>query len=212
MNQEKIWDAIAEQWHHFRQGKVETVYGFLGKYCDKKGKILEIGCGNARNLIPFAKLNFECYGVDFSKKMLENADKYARKNNVNIRLLKSDMTSLSFEDDYFDYVLYVSSLHHLDNEEKRLKALKEAYRVLKKNGLMLLSVWNKLQFRFIFRSKDLDISWRFKDKKYDRYYHLFDYFELRKLVKIANFSILEYNIFGGNLVFVLKKIKATDQI
>lgn len=127
MNQEKIWDAIAEQWHHFRQGKFEPVSNFIKKYDLKRGKILEIGCGNARNLIPFAKLGLECFGVDFSKKMLENADRYARKNNVSIKLLKSDMINLPFEDDYFDHILHVSSLHHLDNEEKRLMALKEDY-------------------------------------------------------------------------------------
>ena len=70
MSQEKVWDKIAEQWHHFRQQKFQPVYDFIENFKPKKGKILEVGCGNARNLIPFAKSGFECYGIDFSNNML----------------------------------------------------------------------------------------------------------------------------------------------
>ncbi|MBS3145266.1 class I SAM-dependent methyltransferase, partial [Candidatus Woesearchaeota archaeon] len=79
MSQEKVWDKIAEQWHHFRQQKFQPVYDFIENFKPKKGKILEVGCGNARNLIPFAKSGFECYGIDFSNNMLRQAKKFAQK-------------------------------------------------------------------------------------------------------------------------------------
>ena len=55
------------------------------------------------------------------------------------------------------------------------------------------------------KPKDLEIPWKIKNKEYQRYYHLFDYFELKKLIDKTNFQIIESNILGKNLVFVLKK-------
>ena len=172
----------------------------------KKGKILEVGCGNARNLVQFAKLNFECHGIDFSVKMLNNAEKLCKKHNVKINLKEADITNLQFKENYFDYILHISSLHHLNSEEKITKALDQAYKVLNSNGLMLLTVWNKLQLKFILKPKDLYIPWKKNNKEYNRFYHLFDFFELKKLIKNTNFKILESNIFGKNLIFILKKV------
>ena len=205
MTQQKVWDNIAEQWHNFRQSKFRPVYDFIEKYNPKIGKILEIGCGNTRNLIPFAKLNFKCYGLDFSKSMLKQAEKLAKKNKVKIKLIKSDMLNLTFKNNEFDYLLHIASLHHIKTEKNILKALEESYRVLKPKGLMLLTVWNKFQLRFLFKPKELQIPWKVKEKEYLRDYHPFNYFELRKLIKNTNFKILESNIFGENLVFILKK-------
>ena len=205
MKQEKIWDEIADQWNDFRQQKFKPTYDFLERFVKNKGKILEIGCGNCRNLIPFAKLGLECYGVDFSENMLLNANKLMRKNHVKINLKKADMKKLPYKDDYFDYVLHIASLHHLSNEENILRALNETYRVLKKEGLTLLTVWNKLQLKFLLKPRELYIPWKKKGKKYQRFFHLFDYFEVKNLLKKTRFKVVESNIFGKNLVFVLKK-------
>ncbi len=205
MNQKQVWNAIADQWNNFRQIKFMPVYDFLERYKPKQGKILEIGCGNARNLIPFAKQNFECHGIDFSEKMIEKSKEVSKKNNLAITLKKADMSKLPYKDNQFDYILHISSLHHLNSEESIQKALNEAYRVLKSNGLMLLTVWNKLQSRFLLKPKDLFIPWKKNKKEFNRFYHLFDFFELKKLIKKTDLKILESNIFGKNLVFVLKK-------
>ncbi|MFH1592217.1 MAG: class I SAM-dependent methyltransferase [Candidatus Woesearchaeota archaeon] len=205
MNQEKVWDILAKQWHNFRQLKFRPVYDFLERYQLKKGRILEIGCGNSRNLIPFAKLGFECYGVDFSKKMLEQSQKLSEKHDITLTLKEANMIKLPYKDNYFDYVLHISSLHHLKSEEDILKALNEAYRVLKPKGLMLLTVWNKLQLKFLMKSRELYVPWRLKGKSYGRFYHLFDYLELKRFIKKLDLEILESNILGKNLVFVLKK-------
>lgn len=205
MEQEQIWDKIADQWNNFRQQKFKPVYDFIQRYKLKKGKILEIGCGNARNLIPFANLNFECHGIDFSKKMLENAKKNAKRSHIKLNLIKADITKLPYKNNYFNYVLHIASLHHLNSEEKIIKSLDETYRILKPKGLVLLTVWNKLQLKFLLKPRDLLIPWKIKDKKYERYYHLFDYYELKKLVKKTPFKILESSILGKNLVFVLEK-------
>ncbi len=202
-NQEKIWNKLAESWYNFRNKPEDIIEYFKKKYCVKRGKIIDLGCGNARNLIPFR--DFECYGVDFSDEMLKYARLLAKKHRLDIKLKKDSLEKLSFKDNFFDYALMLASLHHLENNEKRISALKEIYRTLKKDGIAMISVWNRWQLRFLFKKKDLLIPWKVKDNIYYRYYHLFSYFELRGLLKKVNFKILESKLYKGNIMFVVKK-------
>jgi ubiquinone/menaquinone biosynthesis C-methylase UbiE len=202
-NQERIWNELSKSWNNFRNKPERTVGYFKDKYAKNLGKIIDLGCGNCRNLIPFK--NFECYGVDFSNEMLKYAKKTANKYNLKIKLIKADLDKLKFKDNFFDYALMAASLHHLQTHEKRLNSLKEVYRILKSNGTAMIIVWNKWQLRFLFRKKDTLIPWKIKNKVYYRYYHLFNYFELRNLLKKVNFEILESKIRKGNIIFIVKK-------
>lgn len=202
-NQEKIWDNLSEQWNNFRNKPEPMVEYFLDKYTKNSGKIVDLGCGNCRNLIPFK--NFICYGVDFSKEMLNNAKTISEEYGLDIVLHKANLDNLSFKDKSFDYALMLASLHHLETEESRIKALKEIYRILENNGIALITVWNKWQLKFLFRKKDTLIPWKINDKTYYRYYHLFNYFELRNLLKKVNFKILESKFLDNNLIFIVKK-------
>jgi len=203
MEQEKVWDELAEQWNQFRAEPEQIVNYFLDKYTKNAGRIIDLGCGNARNLIPFH--NFICYGVDFSEKMLKKAKLISDKYNLDLRLYKASLDNLPFRDNFFDYALMLASLHHVEDKESRLKVLNELYRILKKEGIALITVWNKWQLRFLFRRKDTLIPWKIKDKIHYRYYHLFNYFELKNLLKKVNFKILESKISKGNLIFIIKK-------
>ena len=202
-NQEKIWNKIAEQWNNFRNQPEPMVNYFLKKYINNSGKIVDLGCGNCRNLIPFS--NFICYGVDFSKKMLKNAEIISKNNSLDIKLYKAELTKLPFKDNFFDYALMLASLHHPKTKDKRKKALEELYRILRKDGTALITVWNKWQLRFLFRRKNSLIPWKIKNKIYHRYYYLFSYFELKRLLRKNNFKILESRFVKGNLIFIVKK-------
>lgn len=201
--QQKIWNDIAESWHRFRQ-KPNPKIGLVMKELAgrwKPGKILDIGCGNCRNLLPFAFNDFDCYGIDFSANMLKGAENFIKKHEMCVKLQAASATKLPFPTNSFPYILSISMLHHLNSEERQ-KALREIKRVLKPKGKVLFSVWNKLQFRFLFKSSDLLIPWHVKGVRHDRFYHLFTYWEFRKLLEKASFKILHKNMFGSNLIFV----------
>ena len=202
MNQQKVWGAIAPSWSNFRQKPQDEVLTLAQTW--KQGKILDIGCGNCRNLLPFAEKTFECYGIDFSKEMLEQAIIFTKKKNFKVNLKKASMDKLPFKDECFDYCICLASLHHLDSNNKRKKALSEMHRVLKKDGHVLLMVWNKLQFKFLLAKKDSFIPWNLKGKPYERHYHLFTANELQKLVKEEKFLILNKKT-AKNIAFLLKR-------
>lgn len=197
MNQQKVWNQIATSWDNFRQKPLEELKNLNWK----KGKILDIGCGNCRNLLYFK--NLECYGIDFSEKMLEQAKKFSKKNNFKVNLKQGNMEKLPYKDSSFDYVLAIAVLHHLKNPEQ---AIKEISRVLKNNGEAYITIWNKLQLRFLFKRKEAFIPWKQKDQTLYRYYNFIGYSKLKSLLKKNNFKILKSNFFGKNIKFLFQKI------
>ena len=187
MKQEEVWNSIAESWNNLRTWpKKKRIFDLANNW--KPGKILDLGCGNGRYSIPFAKNKFECYGIDFSKNMINNSKESFKKNNLKATFKQGTLTKIPFKDDTFNYIICLASFHHL-NKKEQSTSLKEMKRVLKPKGKLFIAVWNKWQPRFIFKSKEQMIPWKIKDKTYQRYYYLFNIFEFKKLLKKYNFKI-----------------------
>jgi ubiquinone/menaquinone biosynthesis C-methylase UbiE len=85
MNQEEVWNKIAEPWKEFRIKNSPTVEKFLE---GKKGNLLDIGCGNGRNFVKIKGIKW--FGIDFSEKMIEYAQKNAKEKKIPIELKKVD--------------------------------------------------------------------------------------------------------------------------
>lgn len=204
MKQKEIWEKIAPSWHSFRQKPFPDIINKLAKEW-KPGKLLDIGCGNARNLIPFIKNKFTCTGIDFSKNMISFAKELLNKNNIKAKLIQAPSTKIPFKPNTFDYIISVAMIHHLTKKERQ-KTLNEIKRTLKPNGKALITVWNKWQSRFILSKKNIYIPWKIKQEIHQRYYYLYNYFELKNQLIKTGFKI-EYSegIFGRNLIFIIKK-------
>lgn len=97
--------------------------------------ILDIGCGNGRNLPVLAPFCDKVIGVDRSAKMLQMAEHLAKKASLNYELFNSDVTSLPFANDTIDAVFINMVLHHVPVPQQ---AINEAARVLRKNGKIFL--------------------------------------------------------------------------
>lgn len=186
------FDKIAAGWYNFRH---RTIFKKeLDELAQRwqKGKLLNIGCAHGPDFPPFTP-GFELYGIDISPKMLELARKYASKYNFTVNLKQADARQLPFENNFFDDAIAVASLHHIDEPEGRLQAFKELYRVLRPGGEAFITVWNKWQPRFWFKPKDTLVPWKNSEEILQRYYHLFSYGELEKLVKQAGFTLVRSN-------------------
>lgn len=204
-NQQAVWNSIAKSWNQFRQKPFPEIVEKCA-VAWPKGKVLDIGCGNCRNLIPFAKRGFECYALDFSKDMLKTAKELCRKNAIRINLNHGRAEELPFASNSFDYCISIASLHHIDDFDTRKKAILEMCRVLKSGGKALITVWNKLQLRFLFKPKHHYVTWNTNGKPYFRYYYLFNYLEIRELIEKCGFNILYTSgPLGRNLIFVIQK-------
>ena len=176
----EVYDSIAEGFYNLRQQPITPELKILAEKW-KPGKLLDIGCGIGNSTVPFAKKSFQCVGLDISEEMIKFAKKYSEKHRVAIDFKVGDILSLPLSERFY-YVISIAVLHHLDSEEKRLKALEETRRVLKPGGKIFLTVWYKENIK-----KDAYISWTRKGTKYQRYYHFFSEQELKDLFKKSGF-------------------------
>ena len=185
MKQEKVWDDVAKWWNEYRNTPMKEVVEFLK---EKKGKILDLGCGTGRH---FSSIKGETFGTDFSGEMLKIAELNAKKNKIKCELIKSDAANLPFKDNFFDYVIFIAVLHCIKGDKKRRDALKELYRVLKKGGKALVCVWSKNHRITKGRIGEITVPWTVEGKKLQRHYYIYEREELRNILEKTGFKILE---------------------
>ncbi len=147
--------------------------------------------------------------------MLRFAQKYSQKFDLTANLSLADVGYLPYLDEAFDWAISVATYHHIKSKEERQAALNELRRVLKPTGEAFITVWNRWQPRFWFSGKEVTVPWRTKDKTLERYYYLFSYPELERLVKEAGFSVLKsfpessyrfpLKFFSRNICLLVKK-------
>lgn len=118
----------------------ELVYDILNKCGAKKDdKILDVGVGTGRLVIPFVEMGFDTYGIDISEQMLEIV-----KNKIgylpNLHLDKANAKNIPFQDNFFDFVTSYRVIIHIPDYEK---VIEEIHRVLKPNGYAIIEFNNK---------------------------------------------------------------------
>lgn len=124
-------------------------------------KILDIGCGNARDIVHILEKGAQVIGVDISEGMVFEAQQELAKLGFGDVLLKvGDATRLDFSDGEFDKVLCSEVIEHIPEADK---ALSEMWRVLKPGGLLVLSTPNPKSWygfdRYIVWEKILRRKW-----------------------------------------------------
>ena len=124
-----------------RRGQLEffTTMEYIHRFAKKDSKVLEIGAGTGRYSVALAREGLDVTAVE----LVENNLMILRKNSEEIKNLKSfqgDAMDLSqFADDSFDLTLVFGPMYHLYEETDINKAIDEAIRVTKKNGVLLFA-------------------------------------------------------------------------
>ncbi len=92
------------------------------------GKLLEVGCGAGKNLKYLKELGWNVEGIDFDEVAVLNA----QKQGLNVSA--SDLASKKYPDNQFDAVV---SSHLIEHVPDPIALIKECYRILKPNGLLV---------------------------------------------------------------------------
>ena len=107
---------------------------------NSRGNILDAGCGTGtlgreiKRMMP----SIELTGIDADERMIAIARRNAKKESLRIEYRKGLLQDLPFSSNHFHMVYSSLVFHHLPTPIKR-KAAKEIFRVLKKNGVFVLS-------------------------------------------------------------------------
>lgn len=217
------WEEIAEKFSDTRQYIWPELTALI-TYVKDGDMVLDLGCGNGRLLELFKGKNVEYVGIDNSNKLIEIARQRSLKfksYGLNFDFVVGDALHLPFKREQFDVILAIAVFHHIPSKELRIQFLKNCWRVLKSNGLIIITVWNLYQTGLLFKYhtwpmifghrlkgldwKDVFIPFQLPDRDIKRYYHTFTRFELKRLVKKAGFKVIKSYGARGNLIIIAQK-------
>ncbi|MBI2626412.1 MAG: class I SAM-dependent methyltransferase [Candidatus Nealsonbacteria bacterium] len=199
----KNYDLIAEDYARTRAFVPDDIKS-LGQYTQKGEKVLDMGCANGRLFDILRNKNVDFFGIDASERLIE----IARSKYPEAKFQVADALNLPFPENYFNKVYSISVIHHIPSKELQLRFLKEARRVLKPQGLLIMRVWDFWQrkkgiilflkyafLKIIGRSKldfkDVFLPWKNSQggEVIQRYFHCFTKKEIENLIKEAGFEI-----------------------
>lgn len=106
---------------------------------DPGSSVLDVGCGFGNNLLPFLDMNCECHGVDIHPDMIEVTASILGERGYRPEIQLGSNRDLPYEDETFDLLLSVNTLHYEGTEEKVRSALDEFHRVVKPGGTVFVS-------------------------------------------------------------------------
>jgi ubiquinone/menaquinone biosynthesis C-methylase UbiE len=182
------------------------IWGSVRKFTSfmkPNSKVIDIGCGNGKNIKYLQDNGMEVKGIDFSSKLVEICQE------KNLDVIEADMRNLPYQDNTFDYGICIAALHHLQEEKDRIKALNEMIRVCKDGAEILVTVWsveqdstsNEKHRNFIYG--DNYVPW----ENVTRYYFIYDKLHIEDFLK--KFDVKELKWERGNWYFIIK-VKKTN--
>ena len=103
----------------------------------KNSKILDVGCAKGFMLYDFTRFipGIEVKGIDISQYAIDNCIPEIKEN-----LTVANALELPFDDNQFDLVISITTVHNLEIEECK-KSIKEISRVSKKNSFITVDAY-----------------------------------------------------------------------
>ncbi len=103
----------------------------------RNDSLLDVGCAKGFMLYDFKQIipGLDVKGIDISNYAIKNALPEIRSN-----LLIADAKEIPFEDNSFDHVIAINTIHNL-NEDDCAKSLREITRVSKKNSFITVDAY-----------------------------------------------------------------------
>lgn len=125
-----------------KHGQVEfnTNMFYIHKFLngDKTKKILDVGAGTGAYSIPLFN---EGYSVEAIELVPSNIEKF-KKNNPHVKVSQGNALDLSrFNDQSFDLIILFGPMYHLLKKEEKIESLKQIKRILKDDGVALVSYY-----------------------------------------------------------------------
>jgi len=116
----------------------------ISRYLADGDDVLDVGCGNGFSTVQFAaRRAIQILGVDYIPTLIENAQRRlsAVKDSLrgHVEFAVGDILQFELPDERFDKVVSVRVIINLGDWSNQLRGLRECVRVLKAEGILLLS-------------------------------------------------------------------------
>lgn len=138
------WEQVLEAPTPAYKELFEAEQKYLVENITPGTKVLDIGCGEGRNMASILKQTpYVLYGIDNDQKAVDDALK--NFNGIDtVKVIKAEAINLPFENETFDTAIMFHVFYNLDKQ--KIQALKESARVLKKEGILILSTFAETAF------------------------------------------------------------------
>ncbi|MDD5530257.1 MAG: class I SAM-dependent methyltransferase [bacterium] len=183
----------------------EKQFNVFNKYL-KGNNILDIGCGVGYFLFAAKIKGFNCLGIEISKE----AAKYTQ-NQLGVKVLTGEIESAILPSDYFDGVRIAHVLEHLSNP---VATLNKINRVLKKNGILEISIPNPYCLLTHLTNLYHKVRGNYKRTKYScslsypSHIYAFPYKTIILLMKKTRFRILRIDSVGIEKIAINLSLKS----
>ena len=178
---EYFYDTFAEDFDgHMNKydlnKRLSIVFEKLSNPGEFKGKmVLDLGCGTGWFSKRAIESGADVYSIDIGFNLLKKVSE-----KCDAKKIVSDGIFLGIKDGVFDYIIATESIEHTSDPKA---VLGEMHRVLKNDGILILTVPNRTWHFTVSIAKTLKI------RKYDGYENWVGYYELQKWLHELGFSI-----------------------
>lgn len=155
--------------------RLQVVFGELLTEDIQHKELLDAGCGTGWFSKAACERGAKVTSIDLGKNLLNEVAKKCDSKRVEGSILE-----LPFKNDFFDVIVCSEVIEHVPNPKK---AIQELQRVLKPNGILVLTTPNK------FWHFSLCIANLFNLRPYQGLENWLGYFELKKIIQQMNFKI-----------------------
>jgi 2-polyprenyl-3-methyl-5-hydroxy-6-metoxy-1,4-benzoquinol methylase len=168
----------------------------------KNDKILDVGCSYGEQAFMIARQGLNVTGIDLSSKLINKLNKLAKLEKLKVKGIKGDIKKMPFEKNRFDGAVATEILEHVPNPEH---ALQEINRVLKRKGILCLSVPTRYS-ELIF--KKLHPHW----VQNSGHINIFSKNDLLSMLKKSGFKLkdIEYHNFEWSVFWLIHSFLKTD--
>ena len=146
-------------WRKFSSKSLSKIRKFM-----LNGKHLDVGCSNGVFVRSALDMGFDSFGIDLSLPAVElGVKELALKDRLSTGLLSDK----KYPDNHFDILTYIHVMEHI---EKINDEMREAWRVLKSDGILYIevprlnSIWRKLTPKTWYGYSAHEHIWQFDEK------------------------------------------------
>lgn len=145
--------AADEEWHRldrdrYSQAEFEVQRHHLKRLVLPGDRVIDIGAGPGRYAIELLRHGAKVALTDLSENFVRRGEGEIKRLGLGAGLLcarQQNALALDFKDGEFDCALLMGPLYSMDTYDERLRALREAARVVKPGGLVFLTMLSPLR-------------------------------------------------------------------
>ena len=135
------FDAIAAHYKEEIPGPIrdhlnKKWWGRVSSYFSGRPRVIDIGCGDGTNAVFLKSKGISVVGVDLSTRLIQRGkERYPELSGL---IFEGSALNLQFPEGAFDIAIMTGVLHHLYSRSEQKKAIEEALRVVRKNGVLII--------------------------------------------------------------------------